>query len=618
MQHLQPNTTLQGGKYRIERVLGQGGFGITYLATDIALDRKVAVKEFFPKDYCDRNGSTSHITIGTESAAEFVQKLKAKFLKEVRNIAKLDHPGIIRIHAAFEENNTAYYVMDYIEGENLAEMVQRNGPLPEQRAISYIEKVGEALQYIHARNINHLDIKPANIMVRREDDRPILIDFGLSKQYDTEGQQTSTTPTGISHGYAPMEQYNDGGVKEFSPQTDIYSLAATLYFLLSGVTPPQATKLVDEELTFPLSIPANLTAAISKGMATSRKQRYDAVDKFLAGINTYENTIIEFLPIDNSTHASLPIKEKVYLLKSFKWFWKGIAIATILIVVTLVLANVVLLYSTTAQNKMGELYFNGKWSSKNYEKAVKWFQKAAEQGNAAAQHNLGICYDTGRGVGQNYSEAVKWYKKAAEQGRADAQYNLGSCYYNGEGISQDYSEAAKWYRKAAEQGYAKAQNTLGLCYDNGEGVIQDHSEAAKWYRKAADQGNADAQYNLGLCYTNGEGVIQDHSEAAKWYRKAADQGNASAQYNLGVCYSNGHGVDQDNVEAVKWYRKAAEQGNADAQYNLGVCYENGEGVTQDFEEAAKWNRKAAEQGHKIARMWEDVEINGQVNLKDYQ
>ena len=300
MQHLQPNTTLQGGKYKIERVLGQGGFGITYLATDIALDRKVAVKEFFPKDYCDRNGSTSHITIGTESAAEFVQKLKAKFLKEVRNIAKLDHPGIIRIHAAFEENNTAYYVMDYIEGENLAEMVQHGGPLPEQRAISYIEKVGEALQYIHDRHINHLDIKPANIMVRREDDRPILIDFGLSKQYDTEGQQTSTTPTGISHGYAPMEQYNDGGVKEFSPQTDIYSLAATLYFLLSGVTPPQATKLVDEDLTFPQSIPANLIDPISKGMATSRKQRYDAVDKFLAQLKASENedTVIELVPLE--------------------------------------------------------------------------------------------------------------------------------------------------------------------------------------------------------------------------------------------------------------------------------------------------------------------------------
>lgn len=284
MQHLQTNTTLQGGKYRIERMLGQGGFGITYLATDIALDRKVAIKEFFPKDYCDRSKATSHITLGTASAEDLVQKLKAKFLKEVRNIAKLDHPGIIKIHAAFEENNTAYYVMDYIEGENLSDMIKRDGSLSEQRAIYYIEKVGEALQYIHARKINHLDIKPANIMIRRDNDSPILIDFGLSKQYDSEGQQTSTTPTGISHGYAPMEQYNDGGVKEFSPQTDIYSLAATLYFLLSGVTPPQATKLIDEELTFPSSIPANLIAPISKGMTTSRKQRYETVSKFLEEI----------------------------------------------------------------------------------------------------------------------------------------------------------------------------------------------------------------------------------------------------------------------------------------------------------------------------------------------
>ena len=190
--------------------------------------------------------------------------------------------------------------MDYIEGENLSDMVRRNGSLSAERALCYIETVGEALQYIHDRNINHLDIKPANIMVRREGDSPILIDFGLSKQYDNEGQQTSTTPTGISHGYAPMEQYNDGGVKEFSPQTDIYSLAATLYFLLSGVTPPQATKLVDEELTFSQSIPANLIAPISKAMATSRKRRYDAVGKFIEELTTSEDTIIEIVTPDSS------------------------------------------------------------------------------------------------------------------------------------------------------------------------------------------------------------------------------------------------------------------------------------------------------------------------------
>ncbi|MCM1111109.1 MAG: serine/threonine protein kinase, partial [Clostridium sp.] len=210
MQGLKQGAMLRHDTYRIERTLGQGGFGITYLATDLSLDRLVAIKEFFPKDYCDREASTSHVTIGTQNSVDLVNRLKGKFLKEARNIAKLDHPGIIKIHAAFEENNTAYYVMDYIEGESLSEMVRRGGPLTESRAIGYIEKVGEALEYVHAQRINHLDIKPANIMVRRSDDTPILIDFGLSKQYDTEGNQTSTTPVGISHGYAPMEQYNDG------------------------------------------------------------------------------------------------------------------------------------------------------------------------------------------------------------------------------------------------------------------------------------------------------------------------------------------------------------------------------------------------------------------------
>lgn len=235
-QGLKNGAFLRHNTYRIEKVLGQGGFGITYLATDLTLDRLVAIKEFFPKDYCDRASDTSHITLGTSSSSEFVSRLKAKFLKEARNIAKFDHPGIIRIHAAFEENNTAYYVMDYIIGESLSDKVKRLGALSADDALRYIKEVAKALEYVHDKRINHLDIKPANIMVRESDDSPILIDFGLSKQYDSDGNQTSTTPTGISHGYAPLEQYNDGGVKEFSPQTDIYSLAATLYFLLTGIT----------------------------------------------------------------------------------------------------------------------------------------------------------------------------------------------------------------------------------------------------------------------------------------------------------------------------------------------------------------------------------------------
>jgi len=280
-QALKPGAMLRLGTYRIEKVLGQGGFGLTYLATDEALDKKVAVKEFFPKQYCGRQDDTGNVSVGTSGMVDFVGKLKSKFLKEARNIAKFNHPNIIKIHAAFEENNTAYYVMDYIEGESLSDMVKRRGPLPETEAVDYICHIGNALEYIHAQRINHLDVKPANIMIRQSDATPILIDFGLSKQYDTAGNQTSTTPTGISHGYAPMEQYNDGGIKEFSPQTDIYSLAATLYYLLTGIVPPQASKLIEEGLTFPENFPKHLIEPINRAMTPIRRNRHKNAALFL-------------------------------------------------------------------------------------------------------------------------------------------------------------------------------------------------------------------------------------------------------------------------------------------------------------------------------------------------
>ena len=347
MVNLKGNTTLQNGKYRIIRVLGQGGFGITYLATDLSLERYVAIKEFFPKDYCDREEYTSHITVGTSSNVELVTRLKAKFLKEARNIAKFDHPGIIKIHTAFEENNTTYYVMDYIEGSNLNEIVKSSGPLSESKAVNYITQVGEALDYIHKHNVNHLDIKPANIMIRKSDDRPILIDFGLSKQYDNEGNQTSTTPTGISHGYAPMEQYKLGGVSEFSPQTDVYSLAATLYYLISGKIPPHATDLIEESLSFPAGFPMILQNAISKAMSSARKDRHATIDAFIQEISEiYDDKDTTFVDIPdsskydksqvdintkeqkyNNTEYNLTFKRKLYLVFRGVFYWESLSSA---------------------------------------------------------------------------------------------------------------------------------------------------------------------------------------------------------------------------------------------------------------------------------------------------
>ena len=282
MQTLHNNSTLQGGKFKIIQTLGQGGFGITYLAEQVMLGRKVAIKEFFYKECCDRDEATSHVTLGTQSNQETVQRFMNKFLKEARTISQLDHPNIIKIYDIFEENNTAYYVMEYIEGENLSEMVKRQGALPEATAVDYIKKVADALAYIHARSINHLDVKPGNIMLRKHDQQIVLIDFGLSKQYDDVGSQTSSTPVGISQGFAPIEQYRAGGVAQFSPQTDIYSLGATLYWLVIGKTPPPADEILDDGLpSMPSYVSESVKKAIESAMQVKKKDRPQSVDEFI-------------------------------------------------------------------------------------------------------------------------------------------------------------------------------------------------------------------------------------------------------------------------------------------------------------------------------------------------
>ena len=278
---LSKNTLLQGGKYEIEKVLGQGGFGITYLATQELLDRKVCIKEFFFKDLCSRTCS-GEVVLGTISNRDLVERFLNKFIKEARTLSQLDHSNIIRVLDIFKENNTAYYVMDFIEGSSLEDIVNSRGALSESVAIDYIKQVANALDYIHQRSVNHLDVKPANIMIRRNDNKAILIDFGVSKQYDSHGEQTSTTPVGISYGYAPIEQYRPGGVSEFSPQADIYALGATLYKLVTGKIPPQAIEIFNEGLSGLLnSLSFNLSNAIQKAMELKKSNRPQSIQKFL-------------------------------------------------------------------------------------------------------------------------------------------------------------------------------------------------------------------------------------------------------------------------------------------------------------------------------------------------
>lgn len=289
--YLRQGTYLQGGKYQIVSVLGQGGFGITYLAEQVLVKRKVCIKEFFPKEYYKRDDDSSAANLMSDGFAESMNRFKAKFIKEAQTIAALDHPNIIHIFEIFEENGTAYYVMEYVEGESLSDKVKRSGAMDEAEAIGYIHQVAEALGYIHSEQIMHLDVKPANVMVRSRDNRAILIDFGLSKHYDTaSGEATSTTPVGVSHGFAPQEQYKEGGVSTFSPETDIYSLGATLYYLVTGTIPPQASDISEDGLpTLPSHLSVGVRRAITTAMQSRRKDRPHSIAEFLGLLDFVDN-----------------------------------------------------------------------------------------------------------------------------------------------------------------------------------------------------------------------------------------------------------------------------------------------------------------------------------------
>lgn len=286
MQHLLPGTLLQHGKYSIERVLGQGGFGITYLAENTMLEGKVAIKEFFFKEYCERGETTSSVTVPTSANREIVERFKQKFIKEARTIFRLSHPNIVRILDVFEENDTAYYVMEHIDGESLGDLVKRRGALPEQEALGYIRQAADALSYIHGERMNHLDVKPNNIMLRAKDGRILLIDFGVAKQYDSVTYKgTTTTPVGISHGYSPSEQYRENGVQTFSPSSDVYALAATLFKLLTGTTPPESLEVQEDGLSVDElrvhGVSPTVISAIILAMK-SRTERTQSISEFAA------------------------------------------------------------------------------------------------------------------------------------------------------------------------------------------------------------------------------------------------------------------------------------------------------------------------------------------------
>ena len=242
---LQVGTVLHG-TYRIESYLSSGGFGNTYKVTNQEFHETFAIKEFFVKGVCQRDGNNTTIIVSNSENADSFALQKEKFKKEARRLRGLNNPHIVKVYDLFEENGTAYYVMDYVDGENLSTRLNcTQSPLSESVVRNYLSQILYGLDAIHAAGIWHLDIKPANIVVDSHDIVK-LIDFGASKQQSASGGATTSTGISYTNGYAPSEQISQS-YEKFGPWTDFYALGATVYKLLTNQDPPSVSDLSEDE-----------------------------------------------------------------------------------------------------------------------------------------------------------------------------------------------------------------------------------------------------------------------------------------------------------------------------------------------------------------------------------
>ena len=288
---LQPGTVIHGthNDYRIERVLGQGSFGITYVANvrlkgrlgAIESTAMVAIKEFFLRDVSSRNG----LRVFSVSDSALCSDYRRDFLREAQNLSRLDNDHIVKVLETIEENDTVYYVMEYLSGGNLDQHILSHGKISCREALDIAIQIGEALKCMHAQHMLHLDLKPLNVM-RGEDGHIVLIDFGLSKCFGADGQPESSTRIGQgTTGYAPIEQHSFNKADGFMPTLDIYALGATLFKMLTGSVPPEASVVLNEGLPVDelssAGVPPAVIALVERAMQPLRRMRHQTVGEFV-------------------------------------------------------------------------------------------------------------------------------------------------------------------------------------------------------------------------------------------------------------------------------------------------------------------------------------------------
>lgn len=613
MNALPPGYEFEG--YRIERVLGAGGFGITYLATEVAIDRQVAIKEYLPISIAGRHqGDHTVVPVTAADTDDFKWGLD-RFRKEAATLVAFRHRNIVSVLRFFEALGTSYLVMEYELGESLEAVLRREQTIDEARLTAVVMPLLDGLEQIHDKGFLHRDIKPDNIYIR-QDGSPVLLDFGAAREALTAKGVGLTAI--VTEGFAPVEQYERDS--EQGPYTDIYAMAASMYRCMTGERPPDAPRRttalakgqpdpmvpIDEMVGAGVYAP-EFVAAVEYGLRIFERDRPQTItawrEAFAGGeIPALSRHAAHFPPPsgedDNRTivaGAPVPARRRQTRPTGRRYAYAA-GLAALLIA-----GGVGAYVALSGESPPGRTTIAGPSTDPRDPSAPKG-QAAMEKAvsDARADFAKAVTPEAKTAAFEKVilaeTELARFLFQRHQAEAKAATTTATALYQKGEGDA-----AIKAALEGAKFGDPNAMNLLGVAYEEGKGIEQDMGLSTYWFRRAAELGDEFAQANLAIHYYRGLGVDKDSNLAYRWAARAAVRNHVDAQYLLGILYERGEGTEKNHAKALNWYENAAKQGDRAAMFAVGRFYQNGLGGDRDLVKAAAFYKQAADKGHPDAR-----------------
>jgi len=540
--------------YVMERVLGQGGFGITYLARDTNLDQAVAIKEYLPVEVATRRPDAT-VSARTAEHDERYRWGLERFIREARTLARFDHPNIVRVLSVFELNGTAYMVMRFEEGETLAATLERKHALPEAELMRVLMPILDGLELVHNAGFIHRDIKPDNIHIR-QDGSPVLLDFG-SARYALGHSRTVTIL--VAPGYAPFEQYYSSGENQ-GPWTDIYSLGATCYRAIAGRAPLDAIARSKGILgsTQEILVPAGAVGtgryserflkAVDHALAFAEKERPQSIADWRKELSGGKAAPAA-KPAGAAAAAAAPAPSRIAPM-----VWGGVG-------AVIVLAGLAALpWIMPAKQPPVAQAEPAKPDAEALRRLSALEQKMADEQQRLAEERKRLAEER---------EQAKVERKRLEQERAKPapvarpRAEPAPKPAAAEPVAPKTTEAQVAVVAAPPAAAAPPPDPMA----SAERAMArgNYAEAASALKPLAERGNAPAMVKLGDLYLAGQGVERSDELALRMYRGASDRGNGEAHQRLGDLYTKGRGVPQNNFQAFAYYMAAVRAGNAAAK-----------------------------------------------------